>query len=160
MAESLNTSFGTVTIPEFFSGRHIFITGVTGFMGKVLLEKLLRSCPEIGFCYVLVRPKKGLKPQERVKQLFDSKVGHTILFSNILIMLRIIFILFSNILIMFLTQRESSSFCFLMLILFSKPKVRQIILFYNSSSEVLKLAIVLPIIFIIYVYFSCPFGLF
>lgn len=43
-------------------------------MGKVLLEKLLRSCPEIGNCYVLVRPKKGVQPRDRVKDIFNSKL--------------------------------------------------------------------------------------
>lgn len=63
-----------IGIPEFFHGKNVFITGVTGFMGKVLLEKLLRSCPDIGLCYVLVRPKKGVQPEERIRQILDSKL--------------------------------------------------------------------------------------
>ncbi|KAL8601936.1 hypothetical protein ACOMHN_008428 [Nucella lapillus] len=63
-----------ISIPEFFHGKNVFITGVTGFMGKVLLEKLLRSCPDIGLCYVLVRPKKGVQPEERIRQILDSKL--------------------------------------------------------------------------------------
>jgi FlaA1/EpsC-like NDP-sugar epimerase len=35
--------------------RSIFITGATGFVGKVLVEKLLRSCPDIAKIYILVR---------------------------------------------------------------------------------------------------------
>ncbi|XP_076471448.1 fatty acyl-CoA reductase 1-like [Babylonia areolata] len=63
-----------ISIPEFFQGKTVFITGVTGFMGKVLLEKLLRSCPDVGRCYVLVRPKKGLQPEERIRQILDCKL--------------------------------------------------------------------------------------
>jgi alcohol-forming fatty acyl-CoA reductase len=46
-------------IEKFFAGKNVLVTGVTGFLGKVLVEKLLRSCGSIGRVYVLVRPKKG-----------------------------------------------------------------------------------------------------
>ncbi|KAJ1521364.1 hypothetical protein ONE63_003040 [Megalurothrips usitatus] len=58
------TSFG---IPEFFAGRSVLVTGATGFMGKVLLEKLLRCCPALEKVYIVVRPKRGLRPAERVE---------------------------------------------------------------------------------------------
>lgn len=54
------------TIPEFYAGQEIFVTGGSGFMGKVLLEKLLRSCPHIKTIYVLIRPKKGQSIEERL----------------------------------------------------------------------------------------------
>ncbi|CAL1532097.1 unnamed protein product [Lymnaea stagnalis] len=63
-----------MSIPAFYRNKSIFITGVTGFMGKVLLEKLLRSCPDIKRCYLLVRPKKGQKPQERIEAIINSKL--------------------------------------------------------------------------------------
>lgn len=44
-------------------------------MGKVLIEKLLRSCPEIGCIYLLARKKRGQNPNERLKQLADSPVS-------------------------------------------------------------------------------------
>ncbi|CAG9818987.1 unnamed protein product [Phaedon cochleariae] len=59
------------TIPEIFEGKSVFITGGSGFIGKVLIEKLLRSCPGIKNIYVLVRPKKNKNIQERVRALFD-----------------------------------------------------------------------------------------
>lgn len=62
------------SIPGFFSGKNVLITGVTGFLGKVLLEKLLRSCPDVGLVYLLVRPKKGLQPQDRVSKILDSQL--------------------------------------------------------------------------------------
>ena len=37
--------------------RCVFITGVTGFVGKSTLEKLLRSCPDVKTVYVLARGK-------------------------------------------------------------------------------------------------------
>ncbi len=62
------------SISEFYTGRDVFITGVTGFMGKCLLEKLLRSIPGEGKVFVLVRPKKGKTPQERIDELSAVKV--------------------------------------------------------------------------------------
>ena len=34
-------------ISDFYSGKSILITGSTGFMGKVLVHKLLSDCQEI-----------------------------------------------------------------------------------------------------------------
>lgn len=50
-----------VSIAQFYSGKSILITGATGFMGKVLVEKLLRDCSEVKCIYILVRMKRGGK---------------------------------------------------------------------------------------------------
>lgn len=65
---------GQPSIPEFFSGRDIFITGGTGFMGKVLIEKLLRSCADINRIFILIRPKKNVSVNERIDQLIALPV--------------------------------------------------------------------------------------
>ena len=44
----------TITL-DSFAGKSIFITGVTGFVGKVLLEKVLRSVPTVERIYLLIR---------------------------------------------------------------------------------------------------------
>lgn len=78
-------------IKEFFKGRDIFITGGTGknififlkwmhefqpmhlvalgFMGKVLIEKLLRSCPDLNRIFILLREKKSKNIDQRLEEL-------------------------------------------------------------------------------------------
>lgn len=67
-------------IQNFYNGQSIFVTGGTGFMGKILIEKLLRECPGISFIYMLVRPKKGKDMHQRIEELFDDPVRISIIF--------------------------------------------------------------------------------
>ncbi|XP_054001527.1 putative fatty acyl-CoA reductase CG5065 [Hylaeus anthracinus] len=55
-----------------FKGQHILITGGTGFMGKVMVEKFLRCLPDIEQIYMLVRPKKGKDPKHRLEEMFNT----------------------------------------------------------------------------------------
>ncbi|XP_031848957.1 putative fatty acyl-CoA reductase CG5065 isoform X2 [Nomia melanderi] len=57
-------------IQSFYKGKTIFITGGTGLMGKVLIEKLLYSCSELNKIYVLIRSKRGRTPDIRVDDMF------------------------------------------------------------------------------------------
>ncbi|XP_009459702.1 PREDICTED: fatty acyl-CoA reductase 1 isoform X2 [Nipponia nippon] len=63
-----------VSIPEYYEGKNVLLTGATGFLGKVLLEKLLRSCPKVKAVYVLVRHKAGQTPEARVEEIISCKV--------------------------------------------------------------------------------------
>lgn len=47
---------------------------ISGFMGKMLIEKLLRSCTEIDTIYLLIRPKKGKDVHSRLEEAFDDPV--------------------------------------------------------------------------------------
>ena len=89
-------------VAQFYSGKTVFLTGATGFMGKVnkgqlmrkievrcshrpsshivthyfvkvLLEKLLRST-NVAKIYVLIRPKKGVETGLRLKQLLSARI--------------------------------------------------------------------------------------
>lgn len=61
-------------IQNFYKDTVIFITGSTGFLGQLTLEKLLRSCPDIASIYILVRNKKGKNVQSRIDEIFDNSV--------------------------------------------------------------------------------------
>lgn len=66
------------SIPEWFAGKRVLVTGATGFMGKVLVEKLLRDCPQLDRMYLLVRRKKGAEPAQRR----DDYVNHMVSMSS------------------------------------------------------------------------------
>ncbi|KAM6154273.1 fatty acyl-CoA reductase 2 [Erethizon dorsatum] len=61
-------------IAAFYSSKSILITGATGFLGKVLMEKLFRTSPDLKIVYVLMRPKAGQTLQQRVFQILNSKL--------------------------------------------------------------------------------------
>ncbi|XP_043475978.1 fatty acyl-CoA reductase wat-like [Leptopilina heterotoma] len=61
-------------IQQFYTDQSIFITGGTGFVGKILIEKLLRSCPRIKTVYILVREKKGKQFRDRLKEITNSQI--------------------------------------------------------------------------------------
>uniref|UniRef100_A0A1L8DYA8 Fatty acyl-CoA reductase n=1 Tax=Nyssomyia neivai TaxID=330878 RepID=A0A1L8DYA8_9DIPT len=57
-------------VNEFYKGLSIFITGGSGFMGKVLVEKLLYSCSDLKEIFILMRPKRGRVPESRLEDMF------------------------------------------------------------------------------------------
>nr|XP_054928153.1 putative fatty acyl-CoA reductase CG5065 [Dermacentor andersoni] len=61
-------------VVQFYQDRVVFITGGTGFIGKVLLEKLLRSCPGLKRVYLLVRSKRGENPQARLEKMLNTQM--------------------------------------------------------------------------------------
>lgn len=63
------------SIQDFYAGKTIFITGPSGFMGKVLIEKLLYSCSEVKELIILMRPKKGKSVHERVESFSKLAVS-------------------------------------------------------------------------------------
>ena len=70
------------SIPEFYAEQEIFVSGGSGFMGKVLIEKLLRSCPKLKTIYVLLRPKKGKSIEERLEVITNLKLFEPLRKSN------------------------------------------------------------------------------
>lgn len=69
MMEELNS------VQKFYAGKTIFITGASGFMGKVLLEKLLYSCSGVKEIIILMRGKRGQSAAERVDKFKSLPVS-------------------------------------------------------------------------------------
>lgn len=61
-------------ITEFYKNKNLFITGATGFLGKTLVEKLLRSCHDLNKIYMLVRAKRGKTSDERLNEFTQCKL--------------------------------------------------------------------------------------
>lgn len=63
------------TIASFLSGKNIFITGATGFLGQCLIERLLNATNSIGKIYILIRAKHGFSPESRIAKLLSKAVS-------------------------------------------------------------------------------------
>nr|XP_033335421.1 fatty acyl-CoA reductase wat-like [Megalopta genalis]XP_033335422.1 fatty acyl-CoA reductase wat-like [Megalopta genalis] len=61
-------------IVDFYKGAKVLVTGGSGFIGKLIIEKLLRCCPDIAKIYMLIRQKKGKSVEERFKDCVDDVV--------------------------------------------------------------------------------------
>lgn len=64
-------------VSDFYKNAVVFITGGTGFIGKVLIEKLLRVF-DIKRIYLLVRVKNSMSVDERVEHFFKESVKQNI----------------------------------------------------------------------------------
>lgn len=63
---------GTLSVRQSFKGANVLLTGVTGYVGSLVLEQLLRVCPEVGSVSVLIRAKKNMGAKERLENLLSS----------------------------------------------------------------------------------------
>lgn len=60
---------------DFYNDSVLLITGGTGFLGRVLLQKLLRTFA-IKRIYLLVRKKNTTSVEERMDELFQEVVSY------------------------------------------------------------------------------------
>lgn len=65
------------SVQQFYAGKTIFITGGSGFMGKVLIEKLLYACSDVKEVIILMRPKRGKSANQRVEDFAKLPVSHS-----------------------------------------------------------------------------------
>ncbi|XP_048616817.1 fatty acyl-CoA reductase 6, chloroplastic-like isoform X2 [Brassica napus] len=61
-----------VGITRFLKGKTYLVTGATGFLAKVLIEKLLRASPDIGKIFILIKSKDQ---ESANKRLYDEIIS-------------------------------------------------------------------------------------
>ena len=61
-----------LSVRKAFAGRTVLLTGITGFVGSLVLEQLLRTCPDVHKIYVIARTKHSIPGLERVQQMLYS----------------------------------------------------------------------------------------
>lgn len=62
---------GALSVRETLAGKHILLTGASGFLGKVWLAMMLHHVPQIGRIYVLLRGK-GRGVRERFEKIVNT----------------------------------------------------------------------------------------
>lgn len=66
-------------VTEFYRNKNIFLTGGTGFVGLALIDKILRSLPDAGNVYLLMRPKRGKSIEQRLEQITKNELFEKLL---------------------------------------------------------------------------------
>jgi long-chain acyl-CoA synthetase len=61
-----------LSVRKALAGKNVLLIGVTGFIAKVWLEKILRDVPEIGRVYLLIRPQRGRTAQQRFEKIVET----------------------------------------------------------------------------------------
>lgn len=62
-------------VAEAMAGQTMLMTGASGFLGKAMLEKLLRTCPRIKHIYVILRARRGKEPRDRLREILAGPVS-------------------------------------------------------------------------------------
>ncbi|RCV46383.1 hypothetical protein SETIT_9G527200v2 [Setaria italica] len=66
---------GGIGIAEFLGAKNFLITGGTGFLAKVLIEKILRTNPDVGKIYVLIKAKDSEAALRRLQnEVVDTEL--------------------------------------------------------------------------------------
>lgn len=60
-----------MSLCEWYANRTVLLTGVTSELGRAVMEKILRSLPDVRV-YVIIRPRNGLTKEDRLKKIFAS----------------------------------------------------------------------------------------
>lgn len=69
----------TLSVPAALSGKRVLLTGATGFLAKVVLEKLIRTVPELKGVILLIRGGKDGDAGERFRrQVAASSIFDTL----------------------------------------------------------------------------------
>eukprot|EP00884_Botryococcus_braunii_P012030 jgi/Botrbrau1/20828/Bobra.0156s0053.1 len=61
-------------VTSAYRDRVILITGVSGYVGSLVLEQLLRLCNDVEKVYVIIRPKQGRDAQQRMEKMLQGPI--------------------------------------------------------------------------------------
>jgi thioester reductase-like protein len=62
----------SLSLRRAFSGKHVMLIGVTGFIGKVWLANTLMDLPEVGRIYLLIRRQKSNPARHRFEKMIEE----------------------------------------------------------------------------------------
>jgi fatty acyl-CoA reductase len=80
MRDNTMTKNQPIDLQHAFSGKRILITGCTGFLAKVVLEKLIRSVPNVGKLILLIRSDRG---GANARKRFDRDIATSSIFDTL-----------------------------------------------------------------------------
>lgn len=94
----LNVSKDGSKIVEFYKDKCVFVTGASGFLGKILVEKLLRACEDLQTIYILIRDKKGKDIHTRMDEIYNDVVSEIVTRSESVVaqMMRVVLLEFGS----------------------------------------------------------------
>jgi long-chain acyl-CoA synthetase len=61
-----------LSVRKALAGKHILLIGVTGFIGKVWLEKALHDTPDVACIHLLIRPQRGSSAWRRFEKIVEE----------------------------------------------------------------------------------------
>lgn len=67
------------SVRDFYRNAEICITGASGFIGKVLVERLLTACPDLKTIYIVLRERKGQPVQSRISEFSECDVRNIVI---------------------------------------------------------------------------------
>lgn len=70
-------------IGDYYDGKALLVTGTTGFLGKVLLEKILRQLPQIRKIFLLIRPNCDQNPAASARIRADREIFNSSIFNRL-----------------------------------------------------------------------------
>jgi fatty acyl-CoA reductase len=71
---------GEISVKGQLKGKRIMITGTTGFLGKVVIEKIIREVPEVGKITVLIR---GNERHRQARERFVNEIVASSVFNRL-----------------------------------------------------------------------------
>ncbi|CAI0402457.1 unnamed protein product [Linum tenue] len=78
-SSSLVETHDGIGIVRYLRGKGFFITGATGFLAKVLIEKIIRTMPDVGKIYLLIKAKNKDAAMARLKtEILNAELFKTL----------------------------------------------------------------------------------